>query len=527
MSTTAPGLYFSVEPPSLAPSPLRTDIAGFVGNTHRGLVGVPVRVSGWRHYLQEFGVLNSRVDTPYAIRGYFENGGEVAYVVRLSGQSHKTAVANWRVGTIDPNSGQWDAGAPAVGGFVSDEYRVFASSPGAWANGTQVAIRYNHRGIDGQPEVSLTVRSPGETTEILNGLKPSELEQQIALRSRLIRLEASGASPPPPDTVPAPGPSVIMWNVVLSDGQEGDISYLRDYGEAVDKLGDEAEVALLVMPDLYRDIPSEAEQTEILRKLNNQAEQLKDRQVLLDVPPDINNAVDAANWVTQTRLRLDSDTLYNFVSYFPRLRINDPLGGVNSPQREIMPSGHVAGLISRLDRERGAHHTPANAVLYEAVDTTLELGLAEQDLLIQNGLNLVRCAPSRGLQVWGGRTLVRGEQDRKRLFLAHRRLIHRLVRAIQRVAEPLVFDTNGPELWLTFVRSITSVLLEAFRAGALKGVRHEEAFRVRCDETTNPQSEIDHGHLLCEIELAPAEPMEFIMLRIALDTQGKLEVIEP
>ena len=34
-----------------------------------------------------------------------------------------------------------------------------------------------------------------------------------------------------------------------------------------------------------------------------------------------------------------------------------------------------------------------------------------------------------------------------------------------RGAEPLVFDTNGPALWLKLVRAITSVLLEAYRAG--------------------------------------------------------------
>ena len=75
--------------------------------------------------------------------------------------------------------------------------------------------------------------------------------------------------------------------------------------------------------------------------------------------------------------------------------------------------------------------------------------------------------------VWGGRTL---NLDVDRRFVVYRRLIHRLVRAIRRVAEPLVFDTNGPELWLALARSITSVLLEAWRAGALKGDQPSEAF---------------------------------------------------
>ena len=95
-----------------------------------------------------------------------------------------------------------------------------------------------------------------------------------------------------------------------------------------------------------------------------------------------------------------------------------------------------------------------------------------------------------------------------------------------RVAQPLVFEINGPELWLTLVRGITAVLLEAWRAGALKGARAEEAFRVTCDDDTNPPDQRDLGRVICVIEFAPATPMEFITLRIELGREGNLEVFE-
>jgi phage tail sheath protein FI len=180
-------------------------------------------------------------------------------------------------------------------------------------------------------------------------------------------------------------------------------------------------------------------------------------------------------------------------------------------------------VISRLDRERGAHHTPANAPLYEAVDVARAFAPEQHADLNANGINLLRCQAGRGLLVWGGRTLSLEETGK---YVAHRRLIHRLVRAIRRVAEPLVFDVNGPELWLSIVRSITTVLLEAWRAGALQGERPEDAFRVRCDAQTNPPESTALGTVLCEIEVAPAVPMEFIQLRVALGTDGTLEVFE-
>ena len=64
------------------------------------------------------------------------------------------------------------------------------------------------------------------------------------------------------------------------------------------------------------------------------------------------------------------------------------------------------------------------------------------------------------------------------------------VRAIRRAAEPIVFQTNGPKLWLMLVRAVTSVLVQAFQAGALQGARAEEAFAVRCDTNTNPPAAV-------------------------------------
>ena len=215
------------------------------------------------------------------------------------------------------------------------------------------------------------------------------------------------------------------------------------------------------------------------------------------------------------------------VAYYPWLSVQDPLGGTARPLRALPPCGHVAGLISRYDRERGAHYTPANATLDGAIDVTIGYALTERAALNELGVNLLRCVPGRGIQVWGGRTLYKDLQDsRQWRYIAHRRLIHRLIRAIRRVAEPLVFENNGPVLWLLLARGVTTILVEAYTAGGLKGDRPEQAFRVRCDETTNPPEEIELGRVLCEIDFAPAVPMEFITLRVALSAPGTLDVFE-
>jgi phage tail sheath protein FI len=111
-------------------------------------------------------------------------------------------------------------------------------------------------------------------------------------------------------------------------------------------------------------------------------------------------------------------------------------------------------------------------------------------------------------------------------FIAHRRLTHRLVRAMRRVAEPLVFEPNGPELWSALARGVTTVLVEAYRSGALRGANPAEAFTVRCDSDTTTDEDQGVGRVVCEVAFVPANPMEVITIRLLLAPDGRLEVIE-
>jgi phage tail sheath protein FI len=288
-------------------------------------------------------------------------------------------------------------------------------------------------------------------------------------------------------------------------------------------------VALVVSPDLYHpDFPDTADQLEVLASMLTQADELHDRLVILDVPPQKADSFCAVQWVAQLRATMTEDTLRNGAVYHPWLAVPDPLGGAANPLLNVPPGGCVSGVISRLDLQQGAYFTPANAVINEAVDLSLLLDANQQSAVYAGGLNLLTCSPTRGLLVWGGRVLGQGSpsQGPRGGFVAHRRLIHLLVRAIRRVAEPLVFDTNGPQLWLALVRGITTVLLEAYRAGALQGDQPAQAFQVTCDATTNPPANIDDGTVICLVRVAPAVPMEFITLRVAVSAQGQLQVFE-
>ena len=60
--------------------------------------------------------------------------------------------------------------------------------------------------------------------------------------------------------------------------------------------------------------------------------------------------------------------------YYPWVEVMDPI-----TKRPLMvpPSGHVAGVWSRVDGQRGVHKAPANEVILGAVDLEVRLSKGE------------------------------------------------------------------------------------------------------------------------------------------------------
>ncbi|MEV4145780.1 phage tail sheath subtilisin-like domain-containing protein [Amycolatopsis sp. NPDC049691] len=483
-----PGVSLTFDRAAAADEPLRTDVAVFLGRTRRGPVGLPVRVESWNDVVGEFGPPDGTSATPYALRGFFENDGRTAWVLRVSGPAQ-------------PASALW-----------TDGFLVVAASPGAWANGGRVTVRYRASSVAGPPAVTVRALVPGEPAEIFAGMAPGEVVERVAA-SRLIRVVPLGGA----DPIPPAGPISLSWDLTLTGGTDSPPGR-ADYADAVTTQAELPEPALVALPDLGADLAGD-DHTGLVLDLLGTVAPLLDRLVLLDVPPDRSTVDDVLAWAGALADFGDEALLAAAAVYHPPLRAPSLEG---AGLRTVPASGHVAGLVARLDAERGAAETPANATLLDAVDLDVEYPEAQQVRLFEAGVDLVRCVRGRGLVVWGGRTL---SADPRRVYLAHRRLLHLLVRAIRRAAAPLVFEVNSPELRLSLVRAITSVLLEAFRTGALAGTRPEDAFRVVCDETNNPPEQ-DPGQVVCEIDVAPAVPMEFIALRLVLGRDRGLEVIE-
>jgi hypothetical protein len=511
-----PGLAFEALRPPAAEEPLRTDIALFAGRMRRGPLGEAVRIDGWRSFIALYGGLWHPAAAPYAIKGYFDNGGEIAWIWRLGDPATSLAASKlWGL--------ESDAEAAALG-FPARQFAVSASSPGIWGDRLRVKISLQRRAAGAQ-RLDLVIEHPEEGSERLRAVPVDDaLAESIALRSALIRLTPVGPRPVADPGAP-PGPLSREWTLVLEGGSEPAADRAA-YDAAVVAAAATAEPSLLAFPDLPTSLADDDQRREVLAGASRLFAETLDRLLIADLPETVDSAPAADGWIAAFG---DLETLQRTTAaYHPWIVVEDPLAPPSAPPRRLPPSGHVAGVVSRLDRERGAMTTPANAALDGALDLARTLEQPVQTGLYDLGVNPVVCQSGRGLVVWGGRTLA-GGGDALRVgaaFVAHRRLIHRLVRAIRQVARPLVFETNGPVLWYALARGATTILLEAWRARALQGLRPEEAFRVRCDATLNTPEMIERGQVVCEISLAPAVPMEFITIRVALSGDGKLEVAE-
>lgn len=77
-----PGVYR--EEVLLAPAAeLRTGVPAFLGLTEKGAINTPQMLTLWTQFEEQFGARLSDGYLPYAVRGFFEHGGDLCYVVRL------------------------------------------------------------------------------------------------------------------------------------------------------------------------------------------------------------------------------------------------------------------------------------------------------------------------------------------------------------------------------------------------------------------------------------------------------------
>jgi phage tail sheath protein FI len=206
--------------------------------------------------------------------------------------------------------------------------------------------------------------------------------------------------------------------------------------------------------------------------------------------------------------------------YAPWLQISDPI--LPGSLRAVPSCGHVAGQYALVEALEGVHRAPANLDLAWAEAVTLPFNEVEHGLLNTVGINLIRPELGRALRILGARTL---SSDPAARFVPVRRVIMLLLRTFERATQWAVFEPNDHRTRSNLAVGFGNFLSRLWQLGALAGDSPEAGFALRCDETNNPAALRDNGQLVCDIAVAPVDPLEFIVLRIGR-ADGELEVRE-
>lgn len=244
----------------------------------------------------------------------------------------------------------------------------------------------------------------------------------------------------------------------------------------------------------------------VQRAIIEHCERNGNRIAILDPPPDL-DAEQILSWRVDTAMYDSSFATL----YWPWIKVDtrcdDPISKVNF----IPPSGHIAGIWTRCDAERGVWKAPANQLVRGALDLETTITGDDQELLNPVGINCIRALGIRGILVWGARTLSSESMWR---YVNVRRLINYLEQSIADGTNWVVSEPDDPAVIEKAREQVERFLVGVWRDGALSGTTPIEAFSVTCNDSSHDSSENAERSVTFEIGVAVV-PGEFIRFRVA------------
>ena len=236
---------------------------------------------------------------------------------------------------------------------------------------------------------------------------------------------------------------------------------------------------------------------------------------LIDVPPGLSE-----RRILEWRARFDFS--YG-AAYYPWLKVQQPDDGSGRRRESLIllpPAAVAAGILARQELTFGVPHGPFGVFAAAVVALAEKVPPGRHNLLHPSAINVFQ-QERDGIRLTAGRTLASEAAYRQ---LSVRRLMMLLVRALERESQWLVFEPNTPALQNEVRHFLSAFLRRLYRAGAFRGGREEEAFFVACGPEQNPPRSTDAGLLVAEIGVAPAEPLEFLVIRLIRGGDGNLTV---
>ena len=515
-SYLSPGVYVEEVPSGSASlSAGATAIAAFVGFTEKAPKDDPTDpdglkprlVTSWAQFESLFGGFTPGAMLPHSVYGWFNNGGAVCYIVRIA----HTAPSE------EPGQLALPAADRAIGNVIDVE------SKGA-AEELSIAVTANidNDGDDAEPTFDLIVLKDGVVVESYEGLTVTpKAENNAATATKASEYVTVAVADMPADlddltlAMPKPGTYPVKTSPatpiqVKAPAFAGSETARR----GINGLAIAEDVTIVAVPDLITAAPKD-DGTVDLGHVEERADRA-DHPLRAAGQPDGDprfpaGDVRAADQGVAQRHGDVRQRVRHAVLPVDQARQPDPRRPATTRSSSRRPATSPA--CGRAPTTpRGVWKAPANDTLRGVLSLERDITMAEQGLLNPIGINCIRPFGTRGIRVWGARTL---SSDTDWRYINVRRLFNMIETAIMQGTQWAVFEPNDLNLWEGVKRTLNAFLRGLWRDGALFGATPEQAFFVKCDAETNPPDSIDEGKLVVEVGIAPVKPAEFVIFRIS------------
>ncbi len=352
---------------------------------------------------------------------------------------------------------------------------------------------------------SITVAENGATVESFTGLALDPTHPQYFARDGVLNgTSAYLTVSPRAGGAPAISETSTPAFAVSTQAGVDKVPTGADYKAGLLALETEQEPAMLICPDTVT-FTDPLLQADLVGAMVSHCEAFR-RFAIVDAP-DLASDTDLLDW-RNTNLSSTYAALYA-----PHVAVVTIDPDSTDRFRTVPPSGFVAGVFARTDRERGVHKAPGNERVSGIVGLSQNYTQRRQDLLNPGSVNLIRAFPGRGTRIWGARNAT---DDVTWRYVNVRRLFNFVENSVERGTQWVVFEPNTASTWIRIKVSLENFLDQLWRSGALAGTSPEQAYRVRVGlGETMTETDIDLGLVVTEVAIAPAKPAEFVVFRFS------------
>ncbi|WP_338860220.1 phage tail sheath family protein [Mycetohabitans rhizoxinica] len=202
--------------------------------------------------------------------------------------------------------------------------------------------------------------------------------------------------------------------------------------------------------------------------------------------------------------------------YYPWLTMDGVVDGSKKPI-PIPPSGAVAGVYARVDRERGVWKAPANVEIIGAQPafkvTDAVNAIANVPDSSGKSINVIRAFHGTGPLIWGARTLQSNQTTWR--YVPVRRLFNAVEKDVRTAMSPALFEPNSAPTWERVRGAVDNYLHGLWKQGALQGATPAQAYFVQIGlGVTMTPDDVANGRMIIKVGLAAVRPAEFIVLQL-------------